>query len=226
LLGGPQVPLLFGGRGLEPTSVAIALALTAACFAVAASAFGDASGAARDLPGRLWPALASVAALLLVLPEPSLTNVRTDVVLLAAPVMTGVGAAWFCSDERGEAGNYWRAGFALVGAALVFGVAMVVQAAGAARSGGSFGAGFGLSVSALAAEAPLVVLSVVALGRSGGTRWSAQFTVVPLIVLLEGVALARPTLDWRLLTGLALLALASLGLLFPPEDEEMPVELA
>jgi hypothetical protein len=62
-------------------------------------------------------------------------------------------------------------------------------------------------------------LAVLALGRLSAARWSAQFALVPLLVLLEGLAMLRTAVPARVITGLVLLGIASAALLLPPAEE-------
>ena len=210
LLCGPAVSLLIGARAVEASGLTMALVLTSVAVAVAAAALGTVSP--EGVAGRIWPGLAAVAGLLLMLAEPGLSDVRSDVALALAPVLTGAGAAWFCSD-----GNVspWRKTTALAGAAVVFGVAVV---------------GWSLrvhewptvSLTAVAYDGVLALLSVLTLVRLGATRWSAQFTLQPLLVLLEGTVLVRSGISIRWVAGLGLLAVASAYLLLPQAEEETP----
>ena len=104
--------------------------------------------------------------------------------------------------------------FALLGAAAVFGVAVLV----------SFGRGQGVAWPSLhglstALDGVEALLCVLALDRIAAARWSAQFAVVPLLVLVEGVALLHSPVATRFVVGLLLLAAASIALLAPPSEE-------
>lgn len=63
------------------------------------------------------------------------------------------------------------------------------------------------------------LLALVALGRLSATRWSAQFAIVPLLVLLEAIALMPLSVPARMIIGLLLLALAAMALLMPPAED-------
>jgi hypothetical protein len=65
----------------------------------------------------------------------------------------------------------------------------------------------------------MALLSVFALMRVGAARWSAQFALLPLLIVLEGILLVRPVFTARWVVGLSLLALASVYLLLPPGDD-------
>ena len=209
LVGGPVTFLLAQAPFIEAGGLTMALALTPVVVAVASAALSR--GQTEDVAGRLWPGLAAVAGLLLVLVTPGLGNVRTDVVFALTPLLTGIGAALFCAQDAGESGDGRRMYWALVGAAMLFAAGVVVQWVFAERPS--------LSVIAVAWDGVLALLSVLALSRLGATRWAAQFVLLPLLVLMQGIVLLRPPITVRLGCGLALLAVASVYLLLPREDD-------
>jgi drug/metabolite transporter (DMT)-like permease len=194
MLGGPAVGLL--AAGMDAGSLTIALALTPVVVAVAAAALGDGSD---GMAGRLWPGLAAVAGLLLVLTQPNVSHLRSNVLLVLSPVLTGVGAALFCAS-RGR-----RIASALVGAATV-----LLLGWGWLRGT--------VSVVAVACDGLLALLGVLAVSRLGATRWSAQFALVPLLIVLEGLVLVRPGLQVRWVVGLVLIGVGSAYLLLPQDE--------
>jgi hypothetical protein len=203
MIAGPMIGLL-RPSGVSGTS--LAMALTPVVLAVAETAMRGGSG---NLPGRLWPGLAAIAGLLLVLPEPSLASPASDLLLVLAPVLTGCGAALFCTAKE----TAWRLPLALLGAAVVLmGCALGVVV----EHERVWPAMLGLAAGVDALEA---VLTVLVLGRLSAARWSAQFALVPLLVLLEGLGLMRERVPVRVVGGLVLLALAGLALLLPPAEE-------
>lgn len=210
LFGGPAVALLFRGQDLDSGSLTIALALTPVIIAIAASSLGTESS--DGIAGRIWPGLAAVAGLLLVLAQPTLGDARTDLALILAPALTGVGAVLFCMDQPRSA---YRVVAALLGASALFAVALAET---------SFATGTRPSVSllAIACDGVLALLGVVALAQLGSTRWSSQFTWVPLLIILEGILLVRPQLTTHWVIGLALLVVASIYLLLPQSNESAP----
>jgi drug/metabolite transporter (DMT)-like permease len=212
LLCGPQVGLLLQAHALDAGGLTIALALTPVVITVAAAALG--TGAGDGITGRLWPGLAAVSGLLLVLVEPNLSNVRNDVALALAPVLTGTGAALF-GDWQARKGSpsRWNATTALTGATLVFALAWWLPYLAGARGA------LRVSVVAIACDGILALLSVHALLGLGATRWAAQFALLPLLILLESVVLMRLALTPRWLVGGALLVFASLSLLVPPSSD-------
>lgn len=206
LFGGPAIDLLVPAHGLNSTALTIALTLTPIVIAVASSAVGTESS--EGIAGRIWPSLAAVAGLLLVLVEPNLGDARADVLLLLAPVLAGTGAVLFCRDGRKES---VRVPATLLGACGLFALGLL----------GSYVAGVrpNFSLAAIACDGIAALLGVAVLSRLGPTRWSSQFTWIPLLVILEGIALVRPKLTAHWFTGLVLLIIASVYLLLPAADE-------
>jgi hypothetical protein len=206
LVGGPVTALLLRAPLVEAGGLTMALALTPVVVAVASAAMSR--GESEDVAGKLWPGLAAIAGLLLVLATPTLSDVRTDVVLGLTPVLTGVGAALFCV-QGGTLG--WRLRTALVGAAVSFGVAALVGWGVVGRPM--------VSVAAVAWDGVLALLSLLALARLGVTRWASQFVLLPLVILLEGIVLVRPAMSARWGCGLVLLAVAGVYLLLQRDVE-------
>jgi hypothetical protein len=184
----------------------MALALTPVVIAVCESATRHTSEA---LAGRLWPGLATIAGLLLILVQPSLSNPARDIVLALTPLLTGCGAVLFCSTRN----SVWRLPAALLGACIALGLGAAINLA---THVGGWPDMAGLAAGFDALEA---LLALVALGRLSATRWSAQFAIVPLIVLIEGIAMTPVSLPVRIIVGLLLLAAAAIALLVPPMEE-------
>ena len=207
LFGGPSVSLLLPSRTLDSSALTIALALTPVIIAIAAPAFGTESSA--GIAGRMWPALASVGGLLLVLTQPSLGDLRTDVALIFAPTLTGIGAVLFCG---GSPLSRSRVPTALLGGATLFAISLgcswlVTHAYSP------------FSVLAVASDGSLALLGVLTLDQLGATRWSSQFTWVPLLIILEGIVLVRAHLRVPWSVGLVLLVVAGVYLLLPQVEE-------
>jgi hypothetical protein len=184
----------------------MALALTPVVIAVAEAATRHPS---ESLAGRLWPGLAAIAGLLLVLPEPSLSNPTVDLFLVLAPVLTGCGAVLFCS--AGE--SAWRVPAALLGACAALAIGTGADLAQHLRTWPEM-AGLAAGFDALEA-----FLALTALARLSSARWAAQFALVPLFVLVEGLLLFRGVVPARVVVGLVLLAIAAIALLMPPPEE-------
>jgi drug/metabolite transporter (DMT)-like permease len=206
LFGGPAISLLLPGRDLDSSALTIALALTPIIIAIASSALGTESS--EGIAGRIWPSLAAVAGLLLVLVQPSLGDLRTDLLLLMAPVLTGLGAVLFCTEHSG---NIPRITSALLGACALFAIALLASRLTGARPT--------FSLLAIACDGIVALLGIATLSRLGSTRWSSQFAWVPLLIILEGIVLVRPRLTAHWFTGLVLLIVAGVYLLLPPGDE-------
>jgi drug/metabolite transporter (DMT)-like permease len=67
-------------------------------------------------------------------------------------------------------------------------------------------------------------LTLLALSKLSATRWSAQFALIPLLILLEGIGLMRSSVPARMIVGLLLLAFAAVALVVPP-SEDAPFDL-
>ncbi len=211
LTGGPATALVLHGRDLDSGSLTIALALTPVIIAIASPALGTESS--EGIAGRIWPGLAAVAGLLLVLVQPALGDLRTDLALALAPILTGVGAVLLCGDNPGRNSSAASRVFAaLLGASALFAVAFAVTTvSGAIRPL--------ISLLAITCDGLMALLGIVALSQLGSTRWSSQFAWVPLLIILEGIALVRPQLTAHWFIGLILLILAGVYLLLPqPTD--------
>lgn len=205
MIAGPLLGLLLPGT-VSGASIAMALALTPVVVGVVESALHH-NG--ETLPGRLWPGLAAIAGLLLLLAEPSLSNPRADFLLALTPILTAAGVGLFCSARE----TAWRLPSALLGACAVLGFGSLVTAGAHVPRWPEMG---GMAAGLDALEA---FLSVLALGRLSAARWSAQFALVPLLVLLEGLAMLHDAVPARVLTGLVLLGIASAAMLIPPAEE-------
>lgn len=206
VLAGPLIVLL--RPALVPAeSLTMALALTPVVLAVAETAVRHTQ---TSLAGRLWPGLAAIAGLLLLLAQPSLSSPGADLLLALAPLLSGCGAVLFCSTRP----SAWRIPAALFGgcAALALGAAVNRLM----HAGEGWPEMQGLAAGLDAGEA---LLSLLTLSRISATRWSAQFALVPLLTLLEGLAIMRSWIPARMIIGLLLLAAASIALLVPPPEE-------
>ena len=205
LITGPLISLFYP-RTIAASSVTMALALTPVVIAVCEAATRHSS---ETLAGRLWPGLAAIAGLLLLLIQPSLSNPGVDLVLALTPLLTGCGAVLFCSARA----TIWRLPAALLGACAALGLGAAINFA---THTGGWPEMAGLAAGFDALEA---LLALIALSRLSATRWSAQFAIVPLIVLLEGVVEIPARVPARMLVGLLLLAAAATALLIPPSEE-------
>jgi hypothetical protein len=207
LFGGPAIGLLVPTAALDSSALTIALVLTPIIIAIASTALGNESS--EGIAGRIWPSLAAIAGLLLLLVQPNLQNPRTDLILLLAPVLTGIGAALFCKDRSPIIP---RAANALLGACALFALALLVEHFA--------GAHLTVSLLAIACDGIVALLGIATLSQLGPTRWSSQFTWIPLLIILEGIVLVRPKLTAHWFTGLLLLIVAGVYLLLPTDEED------
>lgn len=210
MTSGPLLVLLRPGS-VPAGGHAMALALTPVVIAVIESATCHDS---ETLAGRLWPGLAAIAGLLLLLAEPALTNPGEDILLVLTPLLTGAGAVLFCSSRE----SAWRVPAALLGAcgALAAGALANVST----HTGGLYDLpGLAAGLDALEALLSVLAISRLSTTRWAATRWSAQFALVPLLVMVEGLASMREGIPARMIVGLLLLAMAGIALLIPPAEE-------
>lgn len=205
LIAGPMVALLRPGL-LTAASLTMALALTPVVLAVAEAATHHSS---ESVAGRLWPGLAAIAGLLLLLQQPSLANPALDLLLVLAPLLSGCGAVLFASSQP----TGWRLPAALLGGCAVLALGAFVNHL---THLGGWPDMPGLAAGLDAAEA---LLSLLALSRLSAARWSAQFALVPLLVVVEGILLLHSSIPPRMIIGLLLLAAASVALMVPPPEE-------
>lgn len=210
LFAGPAISLLLPTREIDASALTIALALTPIVVAITSRALG--TEGSEGIAGRIWPALAAVAGLLLVLVQPSLGDLLTDAALLLAPLLTGIGAALFCKDQPPAPS---RNPTSLLGATLFFASVLGLSRIFAA-------AHLSFSLLAIATDGLMALLGILALANLNATRWSSQFTWTPLLVILEGILLVRPRLTAHWFIGLILLLLAGIYLLVPQVDDAPP----
>lgn len=213
-LSGAALAAAISDRYVHGDNATLALCLAPVVVAVATSA--RVVGSSDSLTGRLWPGLAGIAGLLLLLPEPRFSSGRWLAALCCMPVLTGIGAALAASpgEDTTSSGTSTRWSlpwtvFALVSAGALYGVVAAVHKNGA------------FSVCAAGLDGAAALLSVIALRGLGPTRWSAQFLAVPLVTLVEGAVLLRPVLDVRRSgIGFALLVLGSVYLFAVAKDRD------
>lgn len=209
------VPALSGAvsdRHLNANTATMALALSPVVVAVAVTAYT----AGTELAGMLWPGLAGLAGLLLLLPVPDLLSWRADVALAAMPLVSGITACYLCFRGGGPQGatrqtmsprGHWmERGLLLAG--LIYGVLLLLEPKNLAFSWG-----------ASAVDGLISLLTLASLRRVGAVRWSAQFLLIPFVAILEGVILLRPVVTTRSWVGMILLLAGGGYLLLPrPQD--------
>lgn len=213
LAAGPFLAPIFGVRGIEPGMMLVSMALTPVVVAVARPVFRHTESA--EVAGRLWPGIAAVAGLLLVVALPFGMAPAGIACLCAMPVVTGLGSMWFRSIQTPK---LLRAVFGLAAATITFGTAAV------ARHSLHRPQDHGWWLAA-AADGAMALLSVLSLLRIGGTRWSAQFVVVPATAIVMSLAMMHVRPDARWLSGIAVLIFSAVFLLLPPASESSELGL-
>ena len=123
-------------------------------------------------------------------------------------MLTGLGAVLLCRDHSPIIP---RAATALLGACTLFAIALL--------AGRLAGAHLTVSLLAIACDGLVALLGIATLSQLGATRWSSQFTWIPLLIILEGIILVRPKLTAHWFTGIVLLIIAGVYLLLPANDE-------
>ncbi len=213
VLAGPAMAAFIAGRPISGSNGSLAIALTPIIVAICMGALG-ASG--LDLPARLWPGLTGLTALLLLLPQPEM-NPRLLLALCTIPLSAGMASAFLDrslvqddemrTDPRSQ--RSW-VGIALLGAAGVYSI-FALQGRHEVSVPFSW---LSATVDGLAA-----FLSLQALATLGVMRWCAQFFLIPLLTMIEGVVFLKPLLDVRSWLAFVLLGVSSAYLLWSPVIE-------
>ncbi len=216
VLAGPAVSVEIAGRHIGGNTGTVAMALTPVVAAVGVSAYA----ATGEVAGLLWPGLAGVAGLLLLLPFPDLSFWRTDLALASMPLIAGVGASAAGHrlsdiDDVSLQNGHSTAWFApaLAVASAVFCCLSLSAMRGGERLSVSF--------TGAAADGLTSWLTLMVLARLGAMRWSAQFLLAPSVTILEGIFVVRPALTMRSWMGIALLVLGG-GYLLASRNEKQP----
>lgn len=205
LLGAPAVAGAIAGTALNANSATLAMVLVPVIVAVAGPVVS--TRAQWDVVGRLWPGLAGLAGLLLLVPQPAFSQLRPWLGLAALPLLPGIAATVYQptktpvehAEKTGD--SPWTPALSALLAAMLFALAQRI-------SGHADIVRLGLGSAAML-DGVLFYLSLRLLEGQGATGWSAQFLWVPLLTILEGVVLLHPLLDTRSWVGMALLLLGS-----------------
>ena len=189
----------------------MALSLAPVVVALALAVRRRESGGVSGM--ELAPGLLALVGLLLILPVPSLNNPVVDAVLLAVPVLTGLGAVLVAA---GLAELSERRDWARTAAAALAGAALGYLCLGVLARGHGEGVVSGWSRPTLAATAldfAVLLLTLLVLRSLGARRYAAVFAAVPLLLLLEGAGLERVLPSWQQGGGLVLLLASAVLLL-------------
>ena len=209
VLAGPSLGILLQAPSLSPASLVLALTLTPVVTAVAEAAFG--SPELGFSTASLWPGLAALVGLLLVLPEPSFSSPLNDVVLLLAPVLTGVGCVLFRRSVAPTSVT-WSSATAFASAGFVFGIAATAQCLRQHAIPS-------LEPAAIAIDFVLALLAILALQRLTASQYTARYVLVPLAILLQGLFLLHSGISARSVACGVLLAGATVSLLLSRSEK-------
>src|ERR1700761_4471943 len=207
VLTGPTVGL-FLMSSLGPANRVLSLAVTPVVVAVTEAALGTQEHGLS--PKTLWPGLAAISGLLLVLPEPSLANPLNDAALLLAPLLTGIGCSLFrrhALDATGSSTGAFASG------CLLFSLGTVIQSTLQQTLPIP-------SFAAIAIDLVLALLSILALQRLTATQYVSRYVLVPLMILLLSLLQVHETITTRSVACAALLAGAALSLLLQNAKQE------
>lgn len=221
VVAGSAIAVSMTRQSVSANNVTLAMVLTPCVIAVTVPAMGG--GPEENISLRLWPGLAGVAGLLLLLPQPILSDWRLVIALMAMPVFAGVGASVAVQRLEVER-SVGRMSAVRDGMVLSLPLAGSLYGVLALRHLGEGNGPFFWFLAAL--DGLLATLTLVALRRLGPMRWAAQFCLTPLITIIEGVFFLRPPLNGRLWLALALLAVSGVYLLFASERATRQMPLA
>jgi len=209
VLVGPALGILLQVPSLSPAGLVLALSLTPVVTVVAEAAFGSTEHGLST--ASLWPGLAALVGLLLVLPEPSFSNLLNDVVLLLAPLLTGVGCVLFRRSVSPTSVR-WSSIAAFASAGLVFGIAAATQSLRQHAIPA-------LAPAAIAIDLALALLTILALQRLTASQYTARYVLVPLAILLQGLLLLHSITTARSVACGILLAGAAASLLLSRSEK-------
>ena len=186
LFGGMNSGVLSGSASPRGNDLLIALSLVPAVVAVALVARGQGEAGLTGLD--VAPGILAPAGLLLLYSQPAFRNVGEDLTMLLTPLCAGVGAAWLAPSEV-EAFGTRRAAVVCAGTAVAFGVVGLLTHAK-------------LVLPAVAFDLAVILTAMLSLARLGARRFSAQFVLVPLLLLFEGLAIVQVRPSWEQVGGL------------------------
>ena len=202
----PNLIPLLGGRRLAANEVTLASCLCPAVIAVAGAAL---EAEQKQLTDRLWPGLAGMAGLLLIVPLPIFSDVRSVLALGVLPLAIGTSATFFGAQalsgsdasEGVTKGSWSLSDSSLLGCVLcVSSLAFALLAA--CRHAGPLPFPYATAVYDGLTDA----LSVAVLLHFGAGRWAAHLLLGPCCTVLMGIFLLRPRVDSRTVVGIGLLA--------------------
>jgi hypothetical protein len=210
LLGVPATLAQMALGGVSEITVAALFGLAPVAVVVLVAGFGVGEGEGSGARGLLMPTLVGLAGILLVLPvetPASWREVEFAGIALLGVLTAAAASVWMYRLLRN---------FSVVEAAVVCGAAntvyFFVAFAASGLGGAGWGAGWGWSalgveaVKAVDFDLPQVVLLLCLMRAVTPVRFAARFLVIPLLTVVEGLALMRPEVSWRVAGGAALAA--------------------
>jgi hypothetical protein len=199
LLAMPVLGAALRGAAGEQFNRAIAMCFVPVVAVVLSGVWGEGSSP------ELWPGLTGLAGALLVFPFVRPSSLWGYVGLIVPPLVVGAACAGVRRVVRDVAAE-WSAAALLVGGAL----GLVMMEAGRAASSGLEAQEF--SVGAVALDAVVLGLAVFVVLRMDGVKYASRYFVVPLVMVVEGVALFRGGVTLRIGVGMVLLGVGAVGL--------------
>ena len=213
ILAVPQILFAAAGGHVSGTTVLLIFMLVPAVvvFVVAQQAAGF--GSEESVLRFLVPALAGLLGAFLMLPfdwPPSVVGRLWLVAIAASAVLAGFGAVRLYRLMQGVG--------VLRGAAVMFGASSIAAAAfcwvdWSGNPGWNGAIAVGEAVRLVAVEAPILLLTVWLFREMTPIRFSARVLMVPLVMIVEGYVVERPSVDWTTALGVVLLAGGAVGLL-------------
>ena len=209
----PQI--LFGAAGghVSGATELLVFLLVPAVVVFVVAQQADGFGGEESPLRFLAPALAGLFGAVLTLPfdwPPSTVGRLWLVAIVGSAVLAGFAAVRLHAMLQGV--GVWR------GAAVMFGASGLAAAAfcwvdWSGNPAGNVGTAIGEVVRLMVVEAPFLLLSVWLLREMKPIRFSARVLIMPLVMIVEGYVLERPSIDWTTALGIVLLAGGAVGLL-------------
>ncbi len=209
----PQILFAAAGGHVSGTTVLLIFLLVPAVvvFVVAQQAAGFGNG--ESVLRFLVPALAGLLGAFLMLPfdwPPSTAGRLWLVAIAASAVLAGFAAVRLYRLLQGVG--------VLRGAAFMFGASSLAAATfcwvdWSGNPGWNGVIALGEAVRLAAVEAPILLLTVWLFREMKPVRFSARVLMVPVVMIVEGYVVMRPSVGWTTALGVVLLAGGAVGLL-------------
>ncbi len=199
LLALSSLGVLVGGVAVRPVNAAAALCLVPIIAAVMESAWSE-------RPMEFWPGLVGLAGASQIFPVTLRMGAAAYVGLLVPPFAIAAACVACRRVARGVAME-WAIALIFIGGEAGLAVMEFVRK----LSGGSVVPSF--SPLAIALDLLLAGMVVVLVLQMDVRRYVAQYFIVPVLTVLEGVVLLHAALLWRLGVGMVLMGIAAFALL-------------